>query len=163
MENELFEEVKKEVTACGEAVGEVGKLRLIDLISRLLGLFLLIFTIVLLLSALFTFGAVAAIDILSNYMPTWAASLLIGSVYLVLIGVVLAFKKQLFIHPFIRLMSKQINTEEELALKTLEAEHKAEIQYIRLETKVESATRELNIYANLVSRIWSWVTGKLTK
>ena len=56
MENELFEEVKKEVTACGEAVGEVGKLRLIDLISRLLGLFLLIFTIVLLLSALFTFA-----------------------------------------------------------------------------------------------------------
>ena len=163
MENELFEEVKKEVTACGEAVGEVGKLRLIDLVSRLLGLFLLIFTIVLLLSALFTFGAVAAIDILSNYMPTGAASLLIGSIYLVLIAVVLAFKKQLFIHPFIRLMSEQINTEEELALKTLEAEHKAEIQYIRLETKVESATRELNIYANLISRIWSWLSGKLTK
>ncbi len=163
MENELFEEVKKEVTACGEAVGEVGKLRLIDLVSRLLGLFLLIFTIVLLLSALFTFGAVAAIDILSNYMPTWAASLLIGSIYLVLIAVVLAFKKQLFIHPFIRLMSEQINTEEELALKTMEAEHKAEIQYIRLESKVENVTRELNIYANLVSRIWSWLTDKLTK
>ena len=163
MENELFEEVKKEVTACGEAVGEVGKLRLINLVSRLLGLFLLIFTIVLLVSALFTFGAVAAIDILSTYMPTWAASLLIGSIYLVLIAVVLAFKKQLFIHPFIRLMSKQINTEEELALKTMEAEHKAEIQYIRLETRVESATRELNIYANLISRIWSWVSGKLTK
>lgn len=163
MENELFEEVKKEVTACGEAVGEVGKLRLINLVSRLLGLFLLIFTIVLLVSALFTFAAVAAIDILSTYMPTWAASLLIGSIYLVLIAVVLAFKKQLFIHPFIRLMSKQINTEEELALKTMEAEHKAEIQYIRLETRVESATRELNIYANLISRIWSWVSGKLTK
>lgn len=163
MENELFEEVKKEVTACGEAVGEVGKLRLINLVSRLLGLFLLIFTIVLLVSALFTFGAVAAIDILSTYMPTWAASLLIGSIYLVLIALVLAFKKQLFIHPFIRLMSKQINTEEELALKTMEAEHKAEIQYIRLETRVESATRELNIYANLISRIWSWVSGKLTK
>lgn len=163
MENELFEEVKKEVTACGEAVGEVGKLRLINLVSRLLGLFLLIFTIVLLVSALFTFAAVAAIDILSTYMPTWAASLLIGSIYLVLIALVLAFKKQLFIHPFIRLMSKQINTEEELALKTMEAEHKAEIQYIRLETRVESATRELNIYANLISRIWSWVSGKLTK
>ena len=163
MENELFEEVKKEVTACGEAVGEVGKLRLINLVSRLLGLFLLIFTIVLLVSALFTFGAVAAIDILSTYMPTWAASLLIGSIYLVLIALVLAFKKQLFIHPFIRLMSKQINTEEELALKTMEAEHKAEIQYIRLETRVESATRELNIYANLISRIWSWLTAKLTK
>ena len=60
-------------------------------------------------------------------------------------------------------MSEQINTEEELALKTMEAEHKAEIQYIRLESRVESATRELNIYANLVSRIWSWLTGKLTK
>lgn len=163
MENELFEEVKKELTACGEAVGDVGKLRVIGLVSRLLGLFLLIFTIVLLVSALLTFGAVAAIDVLSNYMPTWAASLLMGSIYLILIAVVLAFKKQLFIHPFIRLMSKQIRSEEELAIKTLEAEHKAEIQYIRLESRVENATRELNIYANLISRIWSWLTGKLAK
>ena len=163
MENDTLEQLKADVTACGESLGNVGKLRLIGIASRVLGLFLLIFTVVLLVSALLLFGAVAAIDALSAIMPVWAASLMMGSIYIVLIAVAVACRKALFIHPFIRLMSKEINTEEELALKTMEAEHKAEIQYIRLETKVENATRELSLYAALASRIWSWITGKIGK
>ena len=128
MENEFFNQVKNEVTEYGKSLGEVGKLRLIGIISRVLGLFLLIFTVVLCALALFTFGAVAVIDILANYMPVWAAALIIGSTYIVLIGIALACRKPLFINPFIKLLSKQIRSEEELALKTLEAEHQAQIR-----------------------------------
>lgn len=163
MENEFFNQVKNEVTEYGKSVGEVGKLRLIGIISRVLGLFLLILTLVLCALAIFTFGAVAIIDILSAYMPVWAASLIIGSTYIVLIVIALACRKQLFIHPFIKMLSKQITTEEELALKTMEAEHKAELQQVRMQCQVENATRELDFYASLLSRAWDAIKGLLHK
>lgn len=161
MGNEFFNQLKAEVTEYGKSLGNVGKLRLIGIISRVLGLFLLIFTVVLCGLAFFTFGAVAVIDILANYMPVWAAALIMGSAYVLLIAIVITCRKQLFIHPFIKLLSKQIRSEEELALKTMEAEHKAEIQQVRMQCHIENATRELDFYANLLSRAWDVLTGWL--
>ena len=163
MENEFFNQVKNEVTEYGKSLGKVGKLRLIGIISRVLGLFLLIFTIVLCALALFTFGAVAAIDIMAAYMPVWAAALIVGSVYLLLIVVAILCRKPLFINPFIKLLSKQIKSEEELALKTLEAEHQAQMRQVRIQYQVENATRELDFYAGLLSRAWEAIKGLLHK
>ena len=163
MENDFFNQVKNEVTEYGKSLGEVSKLQLIGIISRVLGLFLLILTVVLCALALFTFGAVAIIDILANYMPVWAAALIIGSTYIVLIIIAIACRKPLFIHPFIKLLTKQIKTEEELALKTMEAQHKAEIQQVRMQCQVENATRELDFYASLLSRAWEAIKGLLHK
>lgn len=163
MENDVFEQIKQEVSTYGQSMGEVGRLRLVSIVSRVLGLFLLIFTIVLCVFALLAFGAVAAIHALSACMPIWAASLIIGSIYIVLIAVTIMCRKQLFINPFIHLMDKQVHTEEELALKTMEAEHKAELQRVRMECQVENATRELDFYANLLSRAWNFITGKLRR
>ncbi len=163
MENEVFNQLKDELSSYGKSVGEVGKLRLIGIVSRVLGLFLMIFTIVLCALALLTFGAVAAIDAMSAVMPVWAAALIISSIYVLLIAIAIVGRKPLFIHPFIALMAKQIRSEEELALKTMEAEHQAEIERVKIECHVENATRELNLYASLFSRIWSFITGKLKK
>ena len=77
MENEIFEQIKNELTDYGKSVGEVGRLRLIGIVSHLLGLFLLIFTLTLCVLALFTFGSVAAIDAMAAYMPVWAAALIL--------------------------------------------------------------------------------------
>lgn len=163
MEKDIFEQLKQELSTYGQSMGEVGRLRLIALVSRVLGLFLLIFTIVLCVFALLAFGAVAAIHALSACMPIWAASLIIGSIYIVLMAVTIMCRKQLFINPFIHLMEKQVHTEEELALKTMEAEHKAELQRVRMECQVDNATRELDFYANLLSRAWNFITGKLRR
>ncbi len=163
MENDVFEQIKQEVSTYGQSMGEVGRLRLVSVVSRVLGLFLLIFTIVLCVFALLAFGAVAAIHALSACMPIWAASLIIGSIYIVLIAVTIMCRKQLFINPFIHLMDKQVHTEEELALKTMEAEHKAELQRVKMECEVDNATRELDFYANLLSRAWNFITGKLRR
>lgn len=162
MENELFEQVKSEVGAYGKAWGEVGKLRLISITSRVLGLFLLIFTIVLCLLALFTFGAVAAIDAMSQCMPVWAASLIMGSAYVLLIVIAILCRKPLFIHPFIRLMDKQIGTQEELTIETLKAENEVALQTVRIETRIDNATRDMNFYVSLIARVWKWITGKLS-
>ena len=163
MENDFMNQIKEELTEYGKSVGTVGRLRLIGILSRVLGLFLMIFTVVLCVLALFTFCAVALIDILAAYMPVWAASLIIGSSYIVLIVIAVVCRKPLFIHPFIRLLSKQIRSEEELALKTLEAEHQAELQALRMQCQVENAARELDFYVSLLSRAWKALKGLLHK
>ena len=164
MENELFEKIKSEATVYGKAIGHVGRLHLIGLISRVLGLFLLIFTVILCVLALFTFGAVAAIDVMGNYMPVWAAALIIGSVYLVIILMAVLCRRQLFVQPFIALLSKHlIHTQEELDIETLKATHEVELQTVRIETRIENATRELDFYASLITRVWKWITDKLRR
>lgn len=163
MENELFDQVKQEVTDYGKSLTEVGRLRLIGVASRVLGLFLLIFTLVLCAFALFSFGAVAAIDAMSAYMPVWAAALIIGSLYIVLIVIAVVCRKPLFVHPFISLMTKELKTEQELVLRTMEAEHKAELQRVQIECQVKDATRELNTTIRLVQRIWHLIFGKKDK
>lgn len=164
MENELFGKIKEEATVYGKALGRVGQLRLIALVSHVLGLFLLIFSVVLCVLALFTFGAVAAIDAMSVYMPVWSAALIVGSAYIVIIVIAIFFRKHLFIHPFIALLSKHlIRTQEQLELETLKAEHDVELQTVRMETRIENATRELDFYASLITRVWNWLSGKLGK
>ncbi len=164
MENKLFEQVKDEAITYGKALGKVGKLHFIGIVSRVLGLFLLILTVVLCVFALFTFGAVAAIDVLAKYMPVWAAALLIGSTYLVLMIVAVLARKPLFVHPFISLLTKQvIGTQEQLTIETLKAEQEVTLQTVRIETKVDNATRELNFYTYLVKYIWNWLSGKLRR
>jgi len=156
--------IKEEATQYGQSIGKVGKLHLINLISRILGLFLLILTVVLCSLALFTFAAVAAIDVMSAYMPVWAAALIIGSTYLLLIIVAITCRKQLFVHPFISLMSKHlIHTQTELELATIEAEHEVEVHNMRLETKVENATLTWNFYISLIRRAWNFLAGKAKK
>lgn len=163
MENGFFNQIKQELTQYGQSLGEVGQLRLVGLISRLLGLFLLIFTLVLCVLALFTFGAVALIDILAQYMAVWQAALIVGSAYVLLIVIAILCRRPLFIHPFIKLLTKQIKTEEELELKIIEAEHKADVQLVRMECQVENATREFDFYINLISRVWDLIKGWLRK
>lgn len=159
MENSFFAELKQELAEYGKALGEVGQLRLIGIISRVLGMFLLIFTLVLCALALFAFIAVALIDVLSSYLPVWASALIVGSIYVVLILLAIVCRKPLFIHPFIKLMTKQIRSEEELALKTIEAEHKAELAHVRITGEVENATREFNFVVSLFSRLWDVIKG----
>ena len=159
MDNSFFAELKQELAEYGKALGEVGQLRLIGIISRVLGMFLLIFTLVLCALALFAFIAVALIDVLSSHLPVWASALIVGSIYVVLILLAIVCRKPLFIHPFIKLMTKQIRSEEELALKTIEAEHKAELAQVRITGEVENATREFNFVVSLFSRLWDIIKG----
>ena len=161
MEAELLDKIKDEATNYGKALGQAGKLHLIGIVSRVLGLFLLIFTLILCVLALFTFGAVAAIDAMPAHMPVWAAALIIGSAYLVLTVVVILARKPLFVHPFIALLSKQlVSTEEELKMETMKAEHAVELQQVKIQAEVESATQRVNVVLSLLSRLWAMVFGR---
>lgn len=164
MENEVIEQLKNEAADYGKAIGRAGQLRLIGLVSRVLGLFLLIFTVVLCVLALLTFGAVAAIDMMAACMPVWAAALIVSTAYLIIIIVAVLCRKPLFIHPFIALLSKQlIGTQEQLDIETLKAEHEVELHTVRMETRIENAALEINFYANLFNRIWDAIKKWLHK
>ena len=161
METTVYDTIKNEAVSYGKSIGRFGQLHLIGVISRVLGLFLLIFNIVLCVFALFAFGAVAAINALSNCMPVWAAALIFVAVCLLLIIVVIAARKPLFVHPFIALLSKQvIDTEEHLEVETLKAEHEMKLQTVRIETEIENATRGVSFYVGLATRIWKMLFGK---
>ena len=163
MENEFVGQIKQELTTYGTALGEVGRLRLVGILSRMIGLFLLILSVVICAVGLFTFLAVAVIDALAYSMPVWAASLIVGSAYLLLIIIAIACRKQLFIHPFIKLLTKQIKTEEELERKTMEAEHQADMQRVKMACQVENATREIEFYLNFLTRAWNAIRALFKK
>ena len=161
MANDVIDQLKKDVSAYGESLSEVSKLRIIGIVSRVMGLFLLMITLVLLVFALFSFGAVAIINALSNHMPIWAAALIMGAMYILLIIVTILCRKPLFVHPFIRLMNQQIKTEEELALKTVEAEHRVEMQSMQLNNRVADATRDFSLMYGLIVRIWRFIISRI--
>lgn len=160
MENDFVSQVKSELTEYSKSLAEIGKLRLISIVSRVLGLFLLILTVVLCAIGLFAFASVAAINALTACMPLWAAALIVGAVFLLLIILAIVCRKPLFVHPFIRLMSNQIRSEEELALRTIEAENNAQLQRVKMECRVQNATQQFHFLTSLIGKIWNLFVKK---
>ena len=160
MENDFVSQVKSELTEYSKSIAEIGKLRLIGIVSRVLGLFLLILTVVLCAIGLFAFASVAAINALTASMPLWAAALIVGAVFLLLIILAIVCRKPLFVHPFIRLMSNQIRSEEELALRTIEAENNAQLQRVKMECRVQNATQQFHFVTSLIGKIWNLFVKK---
>lgn len=126
MENPFLNEVQNDVKAYAQTLTTVGKLRLVGGISRVLGLFLLILTIILLLFGFIALCAVAAIHGLSFVMPIWAAALIVAASYIILIAVVIILRKQLFINPFVRLLSGVFFAEEGRKIEELRLRKEAE-------------------------------------
>ena len=160
MENDFVSQVKSELTEYSKSLAEIGKLRLIGIVSRVLGLFLLVLTVVLCAIGLFAFASVAAINALTACMPLWAAALILGAVFLLLIILAIVCRKPLFVHPFIRLMSNQIRSEEELALRTIEAENNAQLQRVKMECRVQNATQQFHFVTSLIGKIWNLFVKK---
>lgn len=105
MDNNYIDQVQNDLKAYLKTQTTIGKLRLIGGISRVLGIFLLALTLILLLFALLAFLSVSAISALSSVLPLWAAALIITAFYFVLICIAIICRKQLFINPFVRLLS----------------------------------------------------------
>ena len=106
MDNNYIDQVQTDLKAYIKTQTTIGKLRLIGGISRVLGIFLLALTIILLLFALLSFLAVSAISALSSVLPLWTAALIITAFYFVLICIAIICRKQLFINPFVRRLSQ---------------------------------------------------------
>ena len=105
METDFIDQVQADARAYLDTRTLLGKLRIIGGVSRVFGLFLLVLTIVLLLFGIISLCSVAAIIALGHCMPTWAAALVVAGVYMLFLILAIAYHKQLFINPFVRLLS----------------------------------------------------------
>lgn len=105
MENEFIDQVQADARAYLKTRTLLGKLRIIGGVSRVLGLFLLVLTVVLLVFCITALCSVAAIIALGNCMATWAAALVVAGAYLLLLILAIAYRKKLFINPFVGLLS----------------------------------------------------------
>lgn len=81
------------------------RLNLLEKLSRIIGLILFALVAILLVFAIFGFSAVAVAFVLAQWLPLWAAFLIIGGVFLLALILAIAFRKQWFINPIVCALS----------------------------------------------------------
>ena len=156
------EQIISEVSTFAKAEYNVARLHVIDSASRIVGTLLLTICLILVAFALLAFCAVAAVIALAQCVPAWAACLIVGAFYFLLIPVLFACHKVLFINPIIRKLSGLKNAEE-LKFETLRAEGQAAVQRERLNGYVRFVKAIYNHYAQLGQLVWNAIRGLFKK
>lgn len=127
MEKPILSDIEK----LAKAEYDIVRFRLVDYVSRLVGALFLAICILLIVFAVLAFGAGAAVFALAQCMPTWAACLIIGGVFVILIPVVVLCSTVLFVNPVVRKLSGMKNAEQ-LQYETLKAERDVAVQRERI-------------------------------
>ena len=156
------EQVRSEVESFAKAEYEVARLRLIGSVSHMVGSLLLTLCLILIAFAVLAFCAVAAVLALAQCLPAWAACLIVGAVYLLLIPVLLACSKVLFVNPIVRKLSGLKNTED-LKYETLRAEGNAAVQRERLNAQIRFAQVLYTHYTQLAKAAWKAIRSLFSK
>lgn len=141
---------------------EVARLRVVDNVSRLVGSLLLTICLILIAFAVLSFCAAAAVFALAQCVPIWAACLIVGAVYLLLIPILIACSKQLFIDPLVNKLSG-IKNIEELKYETLRAEGRAAVHRERMNGHVQLAKAFINLYSQLAQTVWNAICSLFNK
>lgn len=156
------DQILSEVETFAKAEYELARLRVIDNISRAVGLLLLSICLILVAFAVLAFCAAAAVVALGYCLPMWAACLIVGGVYLLLIPILIACSKPLFINPIVRKLSGLKNSEE-LKYETLRAEGCAAVQRERINGHLRFAKAMYNYYTQLMQTAWSAIRSMFSK
>ena len=135
MEKPILSDIEK----LAKAEYAIVRYRLVDYVSRMVGTLFLAISLLLIVFAILTFGAGAAVFALAQCMPTWAACLIIGAVFVILIPVVILGGTVLFVNPVVRKLSGMKNAEQ-LQLETLKAEGEAAVRKERIASHVRHIT-----------------------
>ncbi len=159
---EKKDEILSEVETFAKAEYEVARLKAVDNASSVVGALLLTICLILVAFAVLAFCAVAAVLALAQCVPAWAACLIVGAFYLLLIPVLIACSKQLFIDPIIRKLSGLKNAEE-LKYESLRAEGRAAVQRERLNGHVRFAQAMYNHYSQLAQTAWNVIRSLFNK
>lgn len=104
------------------------RLSLVEKLGKVLGMILFVLVALVLLVALLAFVAVALAFVLAQWLPLWAAFLILGCVFLLQLVLVIVFRKQMFVNPLIGALSNILFSDERLdedpASEETEAERK---------------------------------------
>lgn len=130
MENPILSDIEK----LAKAEYDIVRYRLVDYVSRMVGALFLAICLLLIVFAILTFGAGAAVFALAQCMPTWAACLIIGAVFVILIPVVILGSTVLFVNPIVRKLSG-MKSAEQLQMEKLKAEGEAAVRKERISSQ----------------------------
>ena len=159
---EQKELIRSEVENFAKAHYDLLRLQLIGNTSQLVGSLLLTICIILVVFALLAFCAAAAVLALSLCVPSWAACLIVGAFYLVLIPVLIGCSKQLFINPIVRKLSG-LKDCEELKYETLRAEGRAAVQRERVTGRLQLVRSLFSYYSKVAQTAWDTVSRLFKK
>lgn len=168
MENEMNDlkekqaQILSEVETFAKAEYEVARLKVIENASQIVGSLLLTICLILIAFAVLAFCAAAAVLALAQCLPAWAACLIVGAVYLLLIPILIACSKPLFVNPLVNKLSG-IKNVEELKYETLRAEGRAAVQRERMSGYVRFAEAIINHYTQLAQTAWNAVRSLFKK
>ena len=169
MENEKkheFQDTKEhilsEVQTYAKAEYELARLRIIHSVSHVVGSLLLTICIILVAFAVISFVAAAAVFALSQHLPMWAACLIIGGIYLLMIPLLIGLGKFLFVDPIIKKLSGLKDTEA-LQCATLRAEGRAAVQRERIRSHVRLVQAIYNHYTQLAQTVWNTLRSIFSK
>lgn len=163
--NEMQEQkelIRSEVENFAKAHYDVLRLRLIGNASHLIGSLLLTLCIILLSFAVLSFCAAAAVVALSICLPVWAACLIVGAFYLLLIFVLAACSKVLFVNPIVRKLSGLKNSEE-LKYELLRAEGRAAVQRERVTGRLQLLRSLYSYYSKVAQTAWAAIARLFKK
>ena len=80
-------------------------LGLLEKLSRIIGLILLLIVAVFGAFAAFAFATFALALVLSKWIPLWAACLIMGALFLLVLALAIIFRQKLFIDPMVAALS----------------------------------------------------------
>lgn len=112
MENSEYKKLVEDGKKYLETRVSLLKLDLLDKLSQIIGIIVLVLIVALLLMTALAFFAAAAVGALCNLMPMWVACVIVGSLFVILIVLCIAFQTKWFVNPIIRRLSGIIFPEE---------------------------------------------------
>lgn len=77
------------------------RVRLLEKVSRILGLLIAVVVVLFLSSIIVIFGGISLAYVLAQWLPLWAAYLIMAGVFVLLIVLAIVFRKQLFVNPIV--------------------------------------------------------------
>ena len=113
MDNQLYQKLVDEIKSYLQVRYDLVRLSVLEKMSKILGLVLVTFVVILLIFVFLSLGAVALSILLSKWLPTWSAFLIVGALVLVLIALTIAFREKWFINPIIGALSAILFADEQ--------------------------------------------------
>ena len=105
MDNQLYQKLVDEIKSYLQVRYDLVRLSVLEKMSKILGLILVTFVVILLIFVFLSLGAVALSILLAQWLPTWSAFLIVGALVLVLIALTIAFREKWFLDPIVKTLS----------------------------------------------------------
>lgn len=105
MDNSQYSKLIEDIRSCFSRRYDLFLVRLLEKVSIIVGLIITLIVVLFLTSIVVVFGGIALAYVLGQWLPMWAAYLIIGGVFLLLLVLAVVFRRQWFVNPVVAILS----------------------------------------------------------